>query len=123
MSIASIEYLVNEETLETFNSKKKFFKENTRGLNSKGTVKELLLFHGTDTANVDSIVENNFLIDAAPTHKRKAMAYGRGIYMSEDPETALRYGDKLLLCRVSTLHHTHTVYPEEKENAKHIFQF
>lgn len=103
MSIASIEYLVNEKTLETFNSKKKFFEENKRGLNSKGNVKELLLFHGTDAANVDSIVEKNFIIDAVPTHKRKAMAYGRGIYMSEHPETALKYGDQLLLCRVSNL--------------------
>jgi len=100
MSIASIEYLVNEKTLETFDSKKKFFEENKRGLNTEGKVKELLLFHGTDTANVDSILENNFAIDAVPTHKRKAMAYGRGIYMSEHPETALIYGNKLLLCRV-----------------------
>ena len=102
-SIASIEYLVNEKTLETFNSKKKFFEENKRGLNSQGNVKELLLFHGTDAANIDSIVEKNFIIDAVSTHKRKAMAYGRGIYMSEHPETALKYGDQLLLCRVSNL--------------------
>ena len=101
ISIASIEYVVNEKTLETFNSKKRFFQKSKRGLNRTGKVKELLLFHGTDTANVDSIVENNFAIEAVPTHRKKAMVYGRGIYMSEHPETALKYGDKLLLCRVS----------------------
>ena len=100
-AIASIEYVVNQKTLKTFNAKKKFFHENKRGLNSEGKVKELLLFHGTDTGNVDSIMENNFAIDAVPNHKRKAMVYGRGVYMSEHPEIAFSYGDKLLLCRVS----------------------
>ena len=86
--------MVNEETLETFDSKKKSFQENRRGLNECGNVKELLLFHGTDTVNVDSIAENNFDIDAFPTHKN-----GRGVYMANNP--ALQYGDTLLLCRVS----------------------
>ena len=104
-SIDSIEYIVNEKTLETFNSKKRFFEETKKGLNREGKVKELLLFHGTDNANIDSIVEKNFFIDAVPTHKTKSMAYGRGIYMSEHPEMALNYGKKLLLCRVSTLPH------------------
>ena len=65
-----------------------------------GKVKEVLLFHGTDSANLDSIMENNFNIDAVPSHKEKKMIYGRGVYMSEHPEIAFNYGDKLLLCRV-----------------------
>ena len=100
-AIASIEYVVNPKTLKTFSDKKKLFLDNKRGLNNEGKVKELLLFHGTDTGNVDSIMENNFVIDAVPNHKRKAMVYGRGVYMSEHPEVAFSYGDKLLLCRVS----------------------
>ena len=116
-AIASIEYVLNQKTLKTFNAKKKFFHDNKRGLNSEGKVKELLLFHGTDTGNIDSIMENNFAIDAVPNHKTKAMVYGRGVYMSEHPEIAYSYGDKLLLCRVSTLPHTLIHVLEENINS------
>ena len=105
-AISSIEYVVHQKTLETFNSKKKDFEEKRRGLNKDGKVKELLLFHGTDTSNVDSIVENNFSIDALPYQRKKKMAFGRGVYMSEHPQIALSYGDTLLLCRVSSYPHT-----------------
>ena len=116
-AIASIEYVLNQKTLKTFNAKKKFFHDNKRGLNSEGKVKELLLFHGTDTGNIDSIMENNFAIDAVPNHKTKAMVYGRGVYMSEHPEIAYSYGDKLLLCRVSTFPHTLIHVLEENINS------
>ena len=99
-ALASVEYVVNPKTLKTFNAKKRFFLEKRRGLRVDGKVKELLLFHGTDSANLDSIMENNFNIDAVPSHKEKKMIYGRGVYMSEHPEIAFNYGDKLLLCRV-----------------------
>ena len=105
-TISSVEYVVHQKTLETFNSKKKDFEEKRRGLNKDGKVKELLLFHGTDTSNVDSIVENNFSIDALPYQRKKKMAFGRGVYMSEHPQIALSYGDTLLLCRVSSYPHT-----------------
>ena len=118
-AIASIEYVVNQKTLKTFNAKRKFFHDNKRGLNSEGKVKELLLFHGTDTGNIDSIMENNFAIDAVPNHKPKAMVYGRGVYLSEHPEIAYGYGDKLLLCRVSTF--PHTEIPILKENISSNF--
>ena len=99
-ALASVEYVVNPKTLKTFNAKKQFFLENKRGLRVDGRVKELLLFHGTDSGNLDSIMENNFNIDTVPSHKEKKMRYGRGVYMSEHPEIAFNYGDKLLLCRV-----------------------
>ena len=99
-ALASVEYVVNPKTLKTFNAKKQFFLENKRGLRVDGKVKELLLFHGTDSGNLDSIMENNFNIDTVPSHKKKKMIYGRGVYMSEHPEIAFNYGDKLLLCRV-----------------------
>ena len=99
-ALASVEYVVNPKTLKTFNAKKRFFLEKKRGLRVDGKVKEVLLFHGTDSANLDSIMENNFNIDAVPSHKEKKMIYGRGVYMSEHPEIAFNYGDKLLLCRV-----------------------
>ena len=97
---ASVEYVVNPKTLKTFNAKKQFFLENKRWLRVDGKVKELLLFHGTDSGNLDSIMENNFNIDTVPSHKKKKMIYGRGVYMSEHPEIAFNYGHKLLLCRV-----------------------
>ena len=100
-ALASVEYVVNPKTLKTFNAKKQFFLENKRGLRVDGKVKELLLFHGTDSGNLDSIMENNFNIDSVPSHKEKKMIYGRGVYMSEHPEIAFNYGHKLLLCRVS----------------------
>ena len=99
-ALASVEYVVNPKTLKTFNAKKQFFQENKRGLRIDGKVKELLLFHGTDSGNLDSIMENNFNIDTVPSHKKKKMIYGRGVYMSEHPEIAFNYGHKLLLCRV-----------------------
>ena len=88
------------KTLKTFNAKKQFFLENKRGLRVDGKVKELLLFHGTDSGNLDSIMENNFNINTVLSHKKKKMIYGRGVYMSEHPEIAFNYGHKLLLCRV-----------------------
>ena len=118
-ALSSIEYVVQEKTLEIFNSKKRFFEEKGRGLNKAGKVKELLLFHGTDASKIDSILENNFSIDAVPNDRKKKMSYGRGVYMSEHPQMALHYGDTLLLCRVSSFHHTIN-YPKEKENTKNL---
>ena len=105
-SISSIECVVRQKTLDTFNSKKRFFEENKRGLNGDGKVEELLLFHGTDASKIDSIVENNFDIDALPKQRKKRMAYGRGVYMSKYPHIALGCGDTLLLCRVRSFPHT-----------------
>ena len=104
--VSTIECVVHQKTLDTFNSKKRFFEENRRGFNGDGKVEELLLFHGTDASKIDSIVENNFAIDAVPNQRKKKMAfglpyYGRGVYMSKHPQIALGYGDTLLLCRVS----------------------
>ena len=101
-TISSVEYVVHQKTLKTFNLKKKLFEDKRRGLNRDGKVKELLLFHGTDASNIDSIFENNFAIDAVPNPR---MVYGRGVYMSEHPQIALCYGDTLLLSRVSSLPH------------------
>ena len=105
--VSTIECVVHQKTLDTFNSKKRFFEENRRGFNGDGKVEELLLFHGTDASKIDSIVENNFAIDAVPKQRKKKMAfglpyYGRGVYMSKHPQIALGYGDTLLLCRVSS---------------------
>ena len=113
-AISSIEYVVHEKTLEIFNSRKVFFEEKKRGLNKVGKVKELLLFHGTDASKIDSILENNFSIDAVPNDRKKKMAYGRGVYMSEHPQMALAYGDTLLLCRVSSFIPSH--YPKDTKD-------
>jgi hypothetical protein len=60
---------------------------------------EIFMFHGTNDMNIDSILNDNFSLDFAPTHKVKAAAYGNGIYFSEFPSVGLSYGT-LILCRV-----------------------
>ena len=100
-ALASIEHIVNSINMKIFNAKALEFKEGGKGLTSDGkNAKEILLFHGTDSNNVESIFENNFYIDWVSNHKKKLMIYGRGVYMSEHPEVALGYGNTLLLCRV-----------------------
>ena len=49
------------------------------------STEEALLFHGTDSSNIDIIFRENFDIDCSPVGRNKKMAYGRGVYMSEYP--------------------------------------
>lgn len=100
-AIESIQYCVNTNSQKAFNRQRQLFKDQGK-VKDGGKVKELLLFHGTDCSNIDSIFNTNFNIDIAPfPYKNKAMVYGRGVYMSEHPAISLCYGNKLLLCRVS----------------------
>ena len=50
------------------------------------STEEALLFHGTDSSNIDNIFRENFNIDCSPLDRNKAMAFGRGVYMSKYPE-------------------------------------
>ena len=68
----------------------------------------MLLFHGTDAANIDSIFREGFKVNFEPKHKTKMNLYGRGIYVAEHPELAFAYskhennqGNTLLLCKVA----------------------
>jgi hypothetical protein len=98
-AIAYVEYIVNQRTLKAYNDQKRLFHEQEK-VNSEKQVREILLFHGTDTGNIDSILEKNFAIDHVSSHKKKLMIYGAGVYMSEHPEIAHGYGSKILLCKV-----------------------
>ena len=98
-SVQSVEHISNPKTLENYNAKKLAFKEVGK-VNGENKVREMLLFHGTDAANIDSILEEGFNINFNPKHKSKLALYGRGIYVAEHPELAFLYGNIILVCKV-----------------------
>ena len=98
-SVQSIEHISNPKTLENYNAKKKTFKEAGK-VNEEKKVREMLLFHGTDAANIDSILKDGFNVNFNPKHKSKMQLYGKGIYMAEHPEMAFNYGNIILICKV-----------------------
>ena len=67
--------------MQNYNTKKLEFKEAGK-VNTEKKVREMLLFHGTDAANIDSILKGGFNLDFNPTHKKKRQLLGRGIYMA-----------------------------------------
>jgi len=105
-AIESITYIENEDSKKEYEKQKELFRQ--RGnLDKDGKVEELLLFHGTVTANLSSIVTNNFDINAIPQQlnteneqRKKVMMFGKGVYFSELPAVSLMYGNGLLLCKV-----------------------
>eukprot|EP00092_Neocalanus_flemingeri_P058142 GFUD01069240.1.p1 GENE.GFUD01069240.1~~GFUD01069240.1.p1 ORF type:complete len:189 (+),score=44.53 GFUD01069240.1:414-980(+) len=96
-AIQSIEYIENELSTERYQNCKALFREK-----SDQCAKEILLFHGTDVNNIDSIFNKNINIESSTVGRCKAMVFGRGIYMSEFPGVSLNYGAGLLLCKVLT---------------------
>eukprot|EP00092_Neocalanus_flemingeri_P054448 GFUD01064117.1.p1 GENE.GFUD01064117.1~~GFUD01064117.1.p1 ORF type:complete len:696 (+),score=180.27 GFUD01064117.1:93-2180(+) len=99
-AIESITYIENKELTETYEKEKDLFKK-------QGKVEEMLLFHGTAVASLDSILTSNFIVDALPQQlntqneqRKKTMMFGRGVYFSELPAISLMYGNGLLLCKV-----------------------
>ena len=94
--IESVTYIVNEKTERTFQQCKSTFSE--LGVSNQ----EILLFHGTDEINVDNIFLKNFDIDHVPINRqrKKMMAHGRGIYMSDSPSMCKKYGNRIILSRV-----------------------
>ena len=98
-SVQSVEHIRNDKTLQNYNTKKLEFKEAGK-VNTEKKVREMLLFHGTDAANIDSILKASFNLDFNPKHKKKMQLYGRGIYMAEHPELAFQYGNIILVCKV-----------------------
>ena len=94
-SVQSVEHISNPKTVENYNAKKEVGK-----VNRENKVREMLLFHGTDAANIDSILEEGFNINFNPKHKSKLQLYGRGIYVAEHPEMAFHYGNIILVSKV-----------------------
>ena len=83
------QYIENETLRARFVKCKKYFQD--KGIPDG----ERLIFHGTKPENIDSIIENGLLLS-----KCVKMAYGQGIYFSEFPEVARKYGDVLVVSRV-----------------------
>ena len=67
-AIQSIEYIENDITSQRFQECKTRFKNIQEG------EKEVLLFHGTDITNIDSIFNDNFNIEMAPSSRPKVLA-------------------------------------------------
>ena len=88
-AIQHIDYLENAALAKRFESMRASLSWRGRG------GEEVLLFHGTQPVNLDSIMRNNF--DPC-LHQRSV--YGPGTYMSKYPNVALAYGTGLVLCRV-----------------------
>ena len=92
--------IVGERVKADYAAQKDSFRKSAK-LDEKEEVQELLLFHGTSLESVNGIAENNFDLEAAPSCPRsKAMALGRGVYLSSSARTSLQYGSTLLLCKV-----------------------
>ena len=51
----------------------------------------MLLFHGTDKKDLESILSNDFSLTS---HVRHGSVYGKGIYFTNDINLALRYSEK-----------------------------
>jgi hypothetical protein len=68
-----------------------------------GSDKQIILFHGTDEKNIQSIMENGLSLT---TNKANGAAYGEGIYFSGDINFAMRYSKcshyvkNILICQV-----------------------
>jgi hypothetical protein len=87
--IESIDIVYNAALQKRFDKKKAEFVKKNKG-------DEVLAFHGTRKASVESILKENLSMKYAV-----GQAHGPGIYFSEFPDTSLGYGDGgLLLFRV-----------------------
>ena len=71
------------------------------------TLIENILFHGTSDLAVESIIKNQFDVNATPSDIRadgkrrsKKGVYGTGIYLTNYSATALDYGKNIICCKV-----------------------
>ena len=95
-------YIENKSLEETFDRKKHEFSidlemllEKSPNAGKRTSTNEVLLFHGTSSANTDGICRTNFNLDMSVR-----FVHGRGIYLSEYPTKSLQYGEALLVCKV-----------------------
>ena len=92
LRIQYIDIVENPQLEARFNSKQAEFKR--QGIPSD----PILAFHGTNVANIDLILKNNFCLS-----KVARTAHGFGIYFSEQPEVSVGYADgcrSFLLCKL-----------------------
>jgi hypothetical protein len=88
-TISSIDIVINKDLEKTYEATKRKFQ--SQGIPDR----EILAYHGTNKANIPSILQTNLQLSFA-----RRQAYGRGNYFSEFPAVSLGYGDGLLLCRI-----------------------
>ncbi len=88
LDIVRIDYVDNPALTTAFENAKKNLQ--IRNVSDE----ELLLFHGTKLDNIDSILKSNF-----DRTRISRVAHGHGLYFSEYPEVAYKYGQGLILCR------------------------
>ena len=96
-AIERIDYIKNLQLEEAYNQQKAIFQREGK------EIKEMLLFHGTAVANVDSILRSNFSLDHPfdkDNDKENERVFGEGIYFSDMPAISLMYGNGLILCKV-----------------------
>ena len=96
-AIERIDYIKNLQLEEAYNHQKAIFQRENK------EIKEMLLFHGTAVANVDSILRSNFSLDHPfdkDNDKENESVFGEGIYFSDMPAISLMYGNGLILCKV-----------------------
>lgn len=55
------------------------------------SLERLLVFHGTNEANIDSIMTTGFKVGGKDVHRANAANYGSGIYTAKSPHVPLRY--------------------------------
>ena len=95
-NFSHVDFILADETIvQSFYEKKEKFEK-------VGFTEEFLLFHGTDSCNIDPIFKENFCPHILPKNKQKVKAYGSGIYFSSDFLTALGYSPSktVILSRV-----------------------
>ncbi|CAC5391546.1 unnamed protein product [Mytilus coruscus] len=100
-TVNKVQYVVNPLLVKHFHKAIDDMKKHRGGKMSY----PILAFHGTQEANIKSIVENNFKVPGQQgfAHRTDTGFYGRGVYFSEYPNYSMGYisgATQLLLCQV-----------------------
>ena len=85
--VSKVDFIFNKTLQNKFDAKEAEFSR--KGI----TTNIIRAFHGTNSANVDSILKTNL-------NRKVGQAYGSGYYFSEFPQVSQGYGDALILFKV-----------------------
>lgn len=100
VGVHSVEYVVTPHFIEQFEGAKQRLASKYGWLPE--SIKPVMLFHGTSRRNIDSILDQGFLLSKVGSSTDMGY-YGRGIYFSEYPGLSMGYARDcqcLLLCLV-----------------------
>ena len=93
-TIERIDFIVHSNQIAQYEEEKEKYRS------KKLLINEKLLFHGSQTTNLNKILSDTSKFTADPVNRRKANMYGKGIYLSDIPPKQLRNGEALMLCKV-----------------------